>query len=347
MIARLIAFTAAGLATAHRAAKALQEAGWQVQLSAGFGEQKQNLAEWTGNAFRQAQAVIFVGATGIAVRAAAPFLQEKAKDPALISMDEQARFCIPLASGHLGGANRLALYLAEQLGSVPVITTATDLNGVFAVDSWAASQGFIVADPRAIKRISGRLLAGGQVGFYSQLPVSGPMPAGLYWAERKNCQLALAYQTQDLPADVLLLVPRCLTLGIGCRRGATADQIEAAFLDLCGTEKIHPLAVGCVASVDKKADETGILAFCAARRLPFECYPSALLEQLKGDFSDSAFVRRTVGTGCVCERAACAEGAALLTKKKSFAGKVTLALAKKDKTAFFDAAPFDGGREQT
>ena len=94
----------------------------------------------TAAQFAQSDALVFVGAVGIAVRAIAPHCRSKATDPAVVVLDECGRFAIPLLSGHLGGANDLARRLAKACGAVPVITTATDANGVFAVDEWAKHQ---------------------------------------------------------------------------------------------------------------------------------------------------------------------------------------------------------------
>lgn len=101
-----------------------------------------------------------MGAVGIAVRAIAPHCKSKATDPAVVVLDECGRFAVPLLSGHLGGANALARALAEACGAIPVITTATDANGVFAVDEWAKAQGCAVLEPERIKLVSGALLAG-------------------------------------------------------------------------------------------------------------------------------------------------------------------------------------------
>ena len=95
------------------------------------------LAGWTAQQFAAADALVFVGAAGIAVRAIAPHCQSKATDPAVVVLDECGRFAVPLLSGHLGGANDLACRLGAACGAVPVITTATDANGLFAVDEWA------------------------------------------------------------------------------------------------------------------------------------------------------------------------------------------------------------------
>ena len=108
-----------------------------------------------GGLFAWADAMIFVGSCGIAVREIAPHVKNKTADPAVLCLDERAGFVIPLLSGHIGGANALAAHLAAQLGAVPVITTATDVNRRFSVDAWAAEQGFAISDMKTAKAVSG------------------------------------------------------------------------------------------------------------------------------------------------------------------------------------------------
>ena len=119
-----------------------------------------DLGNWTEAAFREKRALVYVGAVGIAVRAIAPYLKHKAEDPAVLAVDETGRWVIPLLSGHLGGANALARELASLTGGEAVITTATDLHGVFAVDLWAKKQNMTVRQPARIKTVSAKLLAG-------------------------------------------------------------------------------------------------------------------------------------------------------------------------------------------
>ena len=141
MTCAYLAFTSKGLALARKLAAA------QPGAVARCGENGVTLANWTAAQFAQSDAIVFVGAVGIAVRAIAPHCRSKATDPAVVVLDECGRFAIPLLSGHLGGANDLARRLAKACGAVPVITTATDANGVFAVDEWAKHQHCLVAEP--------------------------------------------------------------------------------------------------------------------------------------------------------------------------------------------------------
>ena len=170
-----LAFTAKGLALAQKLAAAYSGS----VARCGHAPGQVGLADWTARQFAGSDALIFVGAVGIAVRAVAPHCQSKASDPAVVVLDECGHFAVPILSGHLGGANNLARALAAVCGAVPVITTATDANGVFAVDEWAKHQNCAVLEPERIKLVSGALLAGREVHFTSDWPIAGTPPAGL------------------------------------------------------------------------------------------------------------------------------------------------------------------------
>ena len=97
-----------------------------------------SLTEWTEEKFESQDALIYIGATGIAVRAIAPFVKNKTEYPAVLAIEEKGTYCIPLLSGHIGGANELAVRLSQCIqGLIHVITTATDLNEKWAVDVFA------------------------------------------------------------------------------------------------------------------------------------------------------------------------------------------------------------------
>lgn len=314
-----LAFTEKGMALAHRLARALP--GSVSRCGAGGVR----LAEWTSTQFAQADALIFVGAVGIAVRAIAPHCKSKATDPAVVVLDECGRFAVPLLSGHLGGANALARALAEACGAIPVITTATDANGVFAVDEWAKAQGCAVLEPERIKLVSGALLAGHTVRLASDWPVQGTPPAGVDPA-RTPAEADFAL-TLSPAGDALHLVPRIGVLGIGCRRGTCAEQLEAAFADFCARHSLAPACIAAAASIDLKADEAGLLAFCWAHGWPITFYSAEQLRALSGPFTPSPFVQSVTGVDNVCERAAVLASGGCIRIPKQAGGGVTFALA--------------------
>ena len=216
-----LAFTDTGLALAKRLAAAL------TGSVARCGQNGVSLAEWSSAQFVQSDALIFVGAAGIAVRAIAPHCKSKTTDPAVVVVDECGRFAVPILSGHLGGANDLARAIATVCGAVPVITTATDANGLFAVDEWAKKQNCAVWETPRIKFVSGALLAGKTVRYASPWAIAGTPPAGVAEAEEPSgADFALTMAPQG---NALHLIPRIGVLGVGCKRGTTAAQLEALF----------------------------------------------------------------------------------------------------------------------
>ena len=133
-----------------------------------FGENHPSLSDICADQFTLSHngervLLVFVGAAGIAVRAVAPFVQSKAFDPAVVCVDEGGRFAIPLLSGHLGGANEAARTIARAIGAIPVVTTATDGRGAWAIDLWAKQHGWQIPDLSAAKKITAAVLAGKKV----------------------------------------------------------------------------------------------------------------------------------------------------------------------------------------
>ena len=314
-----LAFTETGLALAKRLSAALPGS------VARCGQDGVSLAEWTSAQFVRSDALIFVGATGIAVRAIAPHCKSKTTDPAVVVVDECGRFAVPILSGHLGGANDLARAIATVCGAVPVITTATDAHGIFAVDEWAKHQNCTVLEPERIKLVSGKLLAGQPVYYWADIPVTGTAPAGLCHTESpEKADLAL---TLCPTGQALHLVPRIGVLGIGCKRGTSAETLEAAFAAFCARYGFAAQAVTAAASIDLKQNEPGLLAFCRVHGWPARFYSAAQLRSLPGQFTPSPFVQRVTGVDNVCERAAVLDADGSLFYPKFACNGVTFALA--------------------
>ena len=334
---QIIAFTRRGAALAARLCGALEN-------TAAFAPGKysaapvrpltQSLADWTEQRFQTGNALVFIGAAGIAVRAVAPHVRGKDTDPAVLCIDEAARFVIPLLSGHLGGANRLAREIAGRLGSQPVITTATDVSGVFSPDDWAASHGCAVADTGEIKHISAALLDREPVGFHSDFPLDTPLPQGLTDALDTPCGIALGFFVTNPYPHTLHLIPRCVVAGIGCRRGTAAEVLERRLLDDLDALKLPLKAVGAVASIDLKADEPGLLELCRRLSVPLLTFSAAELMAAPGAFTPSPRVERITGADNVCERSAALAGGELISPKTAYDG-VTVALAQKSYRIFF------------
>lgn len=348
----LFAFTSRGLALARRLRASLEEAGDACTVHApermagpdhGLGEG--GLKDAVGRSFASADALVFVSATGICVRACAPHVDDKLCDPAVICIDERATLVLPVLSGHVGGANELARRISRLLGTRAHITTATDLEGTFALDVWAQGHGLSISERDGAKRVSSALLEGGRVGFASDFGHVGPLPEGLV-EEDATCRLGIhvTYDEESRPfPDTVHLVPRTVVVGVGCRRGTGAEAI-GRLVDAClEAARISPSAVRHVATIDLKAAEPGLLAWCADRGWDLVSHDAGRLAQVPGSFSDSAFVEEVTGVGCVCERAACADGATLIARKAKADG-VTCAIAElPHEVSFGGDVPRTGG----
>lgn len=324
MTAAVIAFTRRGAALGKTLAEGLNAS---LHVPARFAgevgaEAYDSLADWTARMWREKDALLFVGACGIAVRAIAPHVKDKFTDPAVVSVDEAGRFAIALLSGHVGGANALALRVAALTGGQAAISTATDVNGLFAVDVWARERDMVLTDRVLAKAVSAALLEGKPVGFISDF--GHGCPEGLT-AGTGEIGVWVTWKTGEGPfARTLRLAPKGLILGIGCKRGTPQAAIEAAVTAaLAGYE---PQAVVRVATIDLKQDEPGLLAFCHAHDLPLSVYSAAELAAVEGEFTPSAFVKGVTGVDNVCERAAVRAGGAILVPKQAKNG-VTVAVA--------------------
>lgn len=288
------------------------------------------LREWTASAFASADALVFVGAAGIAVRATAPFVRDKTVDPAVVAVDECARYAVPLLSGHLGGANDLARMIAAVCGAEAVITTATDRNGAFAVDEWARRQGCAIVRPQQIRNVSSKILAGDTVYYNSDYVIRGRQPSGLQPAGTGTAACDFRLSMRTTVDDALLVVPRIAVLGIGCRKGTPAALIEEGFVSFMRENGMAGEALALVCSIDIKQDEPGLVGFCRRRGVELKTFSAARLQAVPGRFSASDFVMKTTGTDNVCERSAVLGSGGKLLIPKCAAGGVTYALAVPD-----------------
>lgn len=292
------------------------------------------LQEWTKEMFQKMDGILFIGATGIAVRSIAPFVQSKTKDPAIVVMDEKGVFAISLMSGHLGGANELAGVLANLTGAIPVITTATDVNGRFAVDVFARKNGLYISNMKYAKEISADVLDEKKIGFYSDYPVIGRIPEEMeVWDadqvfEGTNGICISVYENKEPYKQTLHLIPRTVTAGIGCRRGVPAEQVEDKLRKVLDEHHISEKSIRRIASIDLKAQEDGLIQTAKHLNAEFVTYSAEALKDVKGDFTESPFVASVTGVSNVCERSAVlGSNYGVLLCKKTTGDGVTVALA--------------------
>ena len=332
MRAAVLSFSERGAQTAKRVAEALGGE-YEIRLYAPRG----NLSELMGELFRSEDALIFVGACGIAVRAIAPYVADKTSDPAVLVLDELALHVISLLSGHIGGANALCWKLAAALESDAVVTTATDVNRRFSVDAWATRQGLKISSMKTAKLYSSAILRR-DLPLYTDLPIEGELPPGVYYGDTGAVGAAVSCRDIAPFKNTLLLVPPALYVGIGCKIDTPRERIAEDVDGVFSANALRPEAAAGLASIDVKSDEAGLLAYASERGVPIRFFTAEELRAVPGEFSASAFVAGTVGVDNVCERSAVAAagaGARLIVKKTANNG-VTVAVALADRRICFE-----------
>ncbi|RFB73281.1 MULTISPECIES: cobalamin biosynthesis protein [unclassified Herbaspirillum] len=186
-------------------------------LNAGIPQKQQFRAS-----YRSQGQWIMLAASGVAVRFLEGLPQDKLTDPAVVLLDEAGRFAVSLLGGHEGGGNRLAYRVANVVGAVPVVTTATE----------------------ALKP---------------------------------------------------------LVLGIGCRKNVPVEKIAAAVAHALALIGRTLSEVREVATIDLKAEEPGLLSFCAANELPMRVIAASDVAARGWVTAPSEWVQKNVGVDGVCE----------------------------------------------
>jgi cobalt-precorrin 5A hydrolase len=288
--------------------------------------------------FREFDGHVFIMSTGIVVRLIAPLLRAKTEDPAVVVMDELGVHAVSLVSGHIGGANALACRVAEAVGATPVITTATDVNRLPAVDAIAAERGIRIENPPAIRAVSMALLNGERIGLHDPMgwmedslrefgvPFGdGNWNAGVWVDHRNPSNIAGVRRIEN----ILNLRPPSLVAGMGCNRGTDVAELRSLLLGTLEAANLSAQSLAAIASVDVKADEPGLLELARELGLPFRTFPRESLRAVTDVPTPSEMVERHVGTPSVCEAAAllaAGEGGKLLVaKRKSVNGTVAVA----------------------
>lgn len=318
-----VALTRAGAGFARRLAEAFPgTAAFAPERFAGGGVQP--LSEPTSALLARlwpgAGGFLLVMAAGIAVRAVAPLLRDKAVDPAVVVLDPEGRFAVPLLSGHLGGANALAREVGRRLGAVPVLTTATDAAGAPAAEVWARDRGLRIEDRAGVIRVNAAWANGDPVAAYLDPALGDPAlldelepflsfvtgdEAEAREEEAKGVLLAVTHRLLPGLGAALTLRPPCLTLGAGCREGADPGEVVDGARRALEDAGFAAGAVRQVASVDAKAQEPALRELARALGVPYVTLPPEALAAVPVP-NPSARVARAVGTPSVAEAAALA-----------------------------------------
>jgi cobalt-precorrin 5A hydrolase len=290
--------------------------------------------------FTAYDAHVFVISVGAVVRMIAPLLANKKIDPAVVCVDDAARFSICVLSGHVGRGNVFTDRVAAILGASSVVTTASDAIGTLTVDILGRDLGWTLDDmDRNVTRACAAAVNAANVLFVQETgepsfwPVEKALPEGVSYAtsldgvDPRAWEILLIASDRDLArthpdcfANAVVYRPKSLVVGIGCDRGTPTELVARGVDRLMGAHGLSQKSVRAIATIDKKGDEPALLALSAARGWPLVTYTAEELDAQPGIENPSETVKRHVGARGVAEPAALRAAGAekLLVAKQTY-----------------------------
>ena len=280
---------------------------------------------------------VFIISVGAVVRMIAPLIKNKKIDPAVICVDDAARFAICVLSGHVGRGNLLTDRVATALGAVPVVTTASDAIGTLTVDILGRDFGWTLDDlDRNVTRGCAAVVNAAPVLFVQETgephfwPEEKALPEGVSYAtsldgvDPRAFEILLIATDREIEksdpgcwANAVIYRPKSLVIGLGCDKGAAPEMVERGVLALLAEHRLSSKSVKAIASIDKKKDELAFAHLSEKYRWPLIVYTAEELEGVEGTQNPSEVVKKYVGTPGVAEPAALrAAGAAELVVPK-------------------------------
>jgi cobalt-precorrin 5A hydrolase len=344
----IIAITKNGI----KMAKGLKEKfpTWEIFAPEKFSDDDKKI-NWYNNSttikikelFESNDGLICLFSLGAVVRLISPHLKDKKTDPAVIVIDDQAQFVISTLSGHLGGANQLTNDIAEQLGAIPVITTAADVNKTIAVDLVGKDLGWKIDDDSNVTKISAFMVNAEKIGVYQNCGVKN-------WWKNKLPENVSTYSNIDelkksqskgyliisderindneILENAVVYRPPSLVIGIGLHWDTTKDKIIQGLEISLQKFNLSKKSIARFVSIKKEKDVVGLKKVAEEMNIPLEFFDRSDLAAIKTP-NPSKMVEGYEGTASVSEAAAIkSSGGNLIVEKQKFPPDLTIAIAR-------------------
>ncbi len=296
---------------------------------------------------------IFIISVGAVVRMVAPYLVSKKTDPAVICIDDAAKFSICVLSGHVGRGNEYTDRVADALQCTSVVTTASDRLGTLTVDILGRDLGWVLDDPdRNVTMGCAAVVNEEKVMFIQEAGETNfwpkPLPKNISYTtdidkvDPNDYGCLLIASDRDLRISYpqhfeksVIYRPKSLIIGMGCDKGTPLSLLRSGLLSQLKSEGIDYRCIRAIATIDLKKDEPGLVALAAELNVPLLCSDAETLDAVDGIENPSEVVRKFVGCRAVAEAAALhwAGASKLLVSKRKYTEasverNMTLAVAR-------------------
>lgn len=281
----ILCFSAPGERTARKLALTTDET--VVRVAPG------SLSKTVSKLWGESDALVFLSSLGIAVRASAPHLRDKAEDPAVIVVTEDGGMILPVTGCHLGGGRDLAELLAKRLGTEVLLTTSSDRAGLAAPDLLASRRNWTLLGRDSLPSVNRRLLEQGCLLWWSDIPDSfPPLPDEYSRTDFRDAAAVIIspHRFSQAPGQVRL-IPRCIAAGMGCRKGIPPETLRTVLFRALEEQDLLPESLAEIRTIPEKQDEPGLRTLAAELGVPLCCVDRETLLSLGSDFTPSAASR--------------------------------------------------------
>jgi cobalt-precorrin 5A hydrolase len=273
---------------------------------------------------------VHIISVGAVVRMIAPLIENKKVDPAIVCVDDAARFAICVLSGHVGRGNAFTDRVAIALGATPVVTTASDARGTLTVDILGRELGWTLEDmDRNVTRgcaavVNEALVAFvqecGEPNFWGPLPPNVAYFTSLDEVDPAKYEILLIATDREIREthrahwqNAVVYRPKSLVLGIGCDKLTPPELVARGVRTILAKHNLALASVAKIATIDLKRDEPALLAL----GLPMVTFSAADLDATPMP-TPSEMVHKHVGTRGVAEPAAQLAGGELIVPKQKY-----------------------------
>lgn len=298
-----------------------------------------------GELFKKYDALVCIFSLGAVIRLISPHMKDKKTDPAVIVIDDTAKFVISTLSGHLGGANKLSEEIADFLGATAVITTAADVNKTIAVDLVGKEFGWTIDNDSTVTKISAFMVNEEKIGMYQdagernwwtpqkEFPKNVTTYNSLEELKNSNSKGYLIIsdkeiQDSELLKNSVIYRPKTLVVGVGLHWDTSKETIMDG-IEFCMKKfKISSKSIARFASIKKEVNVIGLQELAKEWNVPVDYFEKEELAQIAIP-NPSETVQSFEGTPSVSEASALrSSNGKLVVEKQKFPPNLTVAIAR-------------------